>query len=278
MTFTAFLKAQLTDFVDVYEKYFKQTFGIACMFSAVCFAAAALLFAFSNFERAGLYRVMDLLSYFFQRYSKPNAYILSDLTKTVFIYLVSLFSLLLIKQPGKDAHSRVLSLKHFRYVTLKEFSMLTLCLVVACVADYILFRASAFLINSSELNRLTQYYYSFFFHLRIYAPLFLFALVLRFLTAEQQVKITLQQLLFLYVSLWLFNEFAGETLLLVRQHVLQLVFLPFNDIILYYAFDCLAGIPLIAFYFLGYYSAIFTPLRLAEQTLLAAAMQAADEL
>ncbi|HEU4554129.1 MAG TPA: hypothetical protein VFS25_14895 [Chitinophaga sp.] len=64
----------------------------------------------------------------------------------------------------------------------------------------------------------------------------------------------------------------------MRQHLLQLVFLPLNDIILYYAFDCLAGIPLIAFYFLGYYSAIFTPLRLAEQTLLAAAMQAADEL
>ncbi len=65
--------------------------------------------------------------------------------------------------------------------------------------------------------------------------------LLHSIISSGKLKINLKTVLSLYASLWFFNEFAYEFSLWVR------------------------ALPLIAFYFLGYCSAMTTSLKLVEQ-------------
>src|SRR6185436_13280926 len=93
MTFSNYLKGQLTDFVDCYRKYFWRTLGTVLTYTVVCFVAMALLLKFSDFDTTSGKKQVSLLSYFFTRYSNKGIYSLVDLAKTVFIFFVAFFSL-----------------------------------------------------------------------------------------------------------------------------------------------------------------------------------------
>jgi len=266
MTFTNYLKEQLTNFVDSYKKYFRKTFGVAITFTLICFVIAALLFRFSAFDNSVTAKQISLLSYFFHRYSKGDTYSIIDLTKTVFIFFVSLYSLGLLRLSNNDLESKELSFKHFfRSIKSKDILFLIMILIISSVIDFVLFKVDSFSSLNTENKNANIYIHDTCFHLRIYLPLILFALTIRFLTVVQKTKLTIKRILFLYVSLWLYNEFANEILLWVRSHLFGLILMPFDNPQTYYLIESIIGIPLIAFYFLGYFSAMTTSLKLTER-------------
>ncbi len=267
MTLTNYLKGQLTDFVDSYKKYFKKTFGVAITFTLICFVIAALLFRFSEFDKSVTAKQISLLSYFFHRYSKGDTYSIIDLTKTVFIFFISLYSLGLLRLSNKDIENKEPSFKHFfRSIKSKDVLLLITIFVVCTVIDFILFKIDSFSALNTKIKNADIYIHDTCFHLRIYLPLVFFALSLRALTTINKTKLTLKRILFLYISLWLYNEFANEISLWVRAHVFGLILMPFDNPETYYLIESVIGIPLIAFYFLGYFSAMTTSLKLTEHS------------
>ncbi len=184
----------------------------------------------------------------------------------MFIFFVSLYSLGLLRLSNNDLESKELSFKHFfRSIKNKDILFLAMIFIVSAVIDFIVFKVESFsLLNTRNVNA-DIYIHDTCFHLRIYLPLILFALTIRFLTIVQKTKLTLKRILFLYVSLWLFNEFANEISLWVRSHLFGLILIPFDNPQTYYLIESIFGIPLIAFYFLGYFSAMTTSLKLTER-------------
>ncbi|MFI5140716.1 MAG: hypothetical protein ACHQII_00040, partial [Bacteroidia bacterium] len=87
------MKQQFAHFVDSYKKYFWHTVATVLVFTVLCFVTIAVLFEFSDFDESTSKKQVSLLSYFFHRYSAKNIYSLVDLSKTVFIFFVSLFSI-----------------------------------------------------------------------------------------------------------------------------------------------------------------------------------------
>jgi len=130
--------------------------------------------------------------------------------------------------------------------------------------DFSLFKIDFSAFNAKSKN-VVLYIHDICFHLRIYLPLILFSLTIRRLTSVEKTKITLKRILFLYISLWICNEFSFEISSWVRSLVFGLILMPFDNPDNYYFIESVIGIPLIAFYFLGYYSAMTTSLKLTEQ-------------
>src|SRR5689334_12539101 len=99
MTFSNYLKEQLSDIVDNYRRNFWLTIGTSLTYSVLCFVVTAVLLKFSVFDATGnRYRQISLLSYMFSRFSNNLTYSLVDLSKSVFLFFVSLFSLGLLRQ------------------------------------------------------------------------------------------------------------------------------------------------------------------------------------
>jgi len=261
MTIPDYLKGQLTDFVDAYQKFFKKTFSFTVTLTLICFVIAAFFLHFSKFDTTVERRQISLLSYFFNRYSKNETFSIVDLVKSTFIFFVALFSVGLTRLTTNTTNENELSFKQFiNKIKIKDFSVLLGVLGITFLLDYLLFKTDTY----SE-NKFDKYIHGLIFHLRIYVPIILFAFAIRSLAISDKTKITFKRILLLYISIWLFNEFAFEISLWVRAHLFKLILLPFSSSEYYYVFESFLGIPLIAFYFLGYHSAMTTSLRLTEQ-------------
>jgi hypothetical protein len=263
MTAANYLKEQLTGFVESYKKYFSRTFNVALLYTIICFLIATLLLKYGYFNKLTSKRQISLLSYFFVRYSYGDTYSIIDLTKTVYIFMISLFSIGMIRLT-KDPAGQY-SLKNFiKKLTAIDISFLLGTLAIATVADYIMFKSDSYSGVSIHNKAADLYIHNLIFQLRIYIPLMLFALTLWRLTTTKRSKLTFKRLVLLYVSLWLFNEFTYEVCMWMRVHFFELILIPFKYSDKYYLFESFLAIPLMAFFFLGYYSAMTTSLRLTE--------------
>jgi len=266
MTITNYLKEQLTDFVDSYQKYFKKTFGIAVIFTVICFITAAFLLRFSNFDKSVTSRQVSLLSYFFHRYSKGDTYSIVDLIKSVFIFFVALYSIGLIRLTTNDTNNSEFSVGQFvQKLKLKDIGYLLGVLIFVSLLDVAMFKLDSYTIANTSNKGVEAYFNDWIFHFRVYGPLILFALAIRVLTISEKTALTVKRIVLLYISIWLFNEFAYEISAWVRNHLFGIILAPFENTVYYYLFESILGIPLIAFYFLGYYSAMTTSLKLTEQ-------------
>lgn len=265
MRFTDFLKSQLVDFVEVYRKYFTRTFGIAVTYASVCFVIAALLLRFSNFDKTVTGRQISLLSYLFHRYSKGSTYSLVDLVKSAFIFFVCLFSLGLYRVSRNNPGAEEFRFKDFlNAVKFTDILWLLIVFILTSILDFSFTKVAYFSALNIRNANADIYVQETFFHLRIYVPLILFTLTIWNLVSSEKTKITFKTILFLYISLWLYNEFAYEISAWVRGHVFGLVLMRFGDSGKFYLFESLIGIPLIAFFFLGYYSAMTGLMRLSS--------------
>ena len=266
MTLTNYLKEQLLDFVDSYKKYFSQTLYITLILSLVCFAGAVFLLRFSEYDDHTMAKQISILSYFFHRYSNKDSYCLVDLTKTFFVFFVALFSVGLIRQTNGEAENKELkSFQFFNKLYFRDVLLLTAVLFFASALDYAFSSLESYSTTLTISKATGSYIGTLMFHLRIYVPLFLFALSIRYLTNPGKTTLTLKNILFLYISLWLFNEFAFEISVWVRYHLFNLILLPIEDPNKFYLYESILGIPLIAFFFLGYHSAMKIPLKLTER-------------
>ncbi|SFE91319.1 hypothetical protein SAMN05518672_11227 [Chitinophaga sp. CF118] len=262
MTFTSYLKGLLSDFVDYYQKYLRRTFGVTLVFTVLCFVGAALLLHFSDFARSVSVKQISLLNTFFIRYSKADTYSLVDLTKSVFLFFVALFSLGFTRL-ANDKTSGKFNL-FIRKITLKDITFLLGIFILTSLIDYIFFKLERYSIVHAPSNAVSIYFQGLLFHLRIYVPLILFALTICSLTVSEKVLLTFKRILFLYISLWLFNEFAFEIASWANAHFLSFILLPFANSKSLYLYESILEIPLIAFFFLGYHVAMTTPIKQTE--------------
>jgi hypothetical protein len=266
MTLTNYLKGQLSDFVDSYKNFFQRTFGATLTFTVVCFVGVALLVRFSEFDKLHSPKQISILSYFFHRYSKADTYSIVDLAKTLFLFFVAVFSIGLSQQTDNDIEKKEFSFsKLLEKIKLKDIIFLLGILVITSAIDFSLAKFNSYSTSHYGNIALDKYLHDVLFNLRIYIPLILFALTIRTLTVKQKIKMTFKRIFFLYISLWLFNEFAYEVSIWVKNHLFALILLPVDNPDRIYLYESFLSIPLIAFYFLGYSSAMTTSLRLMEK-------------
>lgn len=257
MQFTTYLKNQLTDFVDTYEEYFIKTIWPAFIFTVFCFFAMLLLLKYSAFDTTSSKKQISLLSYFWVRYSSKNIFSIIDEAKSVFLFFVSLFSIGLIRLKAKQMNEAMnLSFIAFiKSLRLYDLLFLSIVLLLCSAIDLALFRSVSALLKTSQNLALMKWISSLFFLLRIYLPLLLFSIAIHKLTSNKRLRLNLKKAIFLFVSLWLFNEFAYEASLFVRSHIFTLLLSPFSKDSIY-VIESLLAIALVTFYFLGYSSAM----------------------
>jgi hypothetical protein len=259
MKLPEFLKRQLLDFVDTYRKYYSKTFSITLLLAIVCFLAGAELLRFSSYYAAAI-KPTDIITALFHRYSERGVYSVADLTKIVFVFFISLFTVPFYKVGRRDACSGSFSTRQlFKNLEAGDLGYMVFTLVVSIVVDYLLFALDSYFLKGGLGVNLSVYLHNLVFHLRVYVPLMLFAIAsgarLGIFTAYRG-----QNILFLYISLWLFNEFAYEIWLWLRSRLFGLLLFPFSNSDSSALFSNMLGMPLMAFYFLGYSSAMILPL------------------
>lgn len=259
MAFTDDLKDQLIAFVDIYKKRYRQTLGITISFTIVSFVISAFLLLYSVADKNIETSRISLLSGFSHRYSSLHTYCIIDLEKSVFLFFISFFSLGLARLSKEDDLKKELSFKDiFTQITSKDLAILIIVFLVTTIADYILNLVPLFLTHNlvAQQYGIYNYVWGLLFHLRIYIPLVVFSYAIRSLLAKGELKISLASFLLLYASLWLFNEFAFEFLTWADYYLLRLILLPFSNSESYAVIESILSIPLFAFLFLGYSSAM----------------------
>lgn len=264
MTFTNYLKAQLTDFVDTYKKYYLKTNATTVVFTLVTFVFIALLFHFSVFDKTGTKRNISLLSYFFVRYSFADTYSIVDLSKTVFIFFVSLFSISLIRQERNELETSNYNFSNF-LLNLKanDFLYLFVVLAISAIVDYILVQLDVLSLENFRGSATDRWIHGILFLLRVYVPLILFSFVNYKIVTGKKRNLNFKKFIWLFITLWLFNEFAYEVSLFIRGHIFELILLPFPFESQYFI-ESILGVPLVSFYFLGYHSAMTNSMLLLD--------------
>jgi hypothetical protein len=256
MKFADFLRSQLTDIVDYYQQYLRRTIGTTIIFTAICFVIAAFLLHFTEFSGRAAKAQISLLNYFFLSYSGDNVYRIVDLTKDVFIFFVALFSIGFARLKKEEIPAEITFSLLIRKINLKDVTVLAGIFILSAIIDYFLFKMDGYSAGHTRNRSVDKYIHGTIFQLRIYIPLILFGLGIYVLSASEKVKLKAKNILFIYISLWLFNEFAYELFMWCRYHVFALVLMPFDKSDSYYLLESVPGIVLIAFFFLGYHSAL----------------------
>jgi hypothetical protein len=265
MKFSESLKRQFVDFVEVYRNYFGRTLAITFACSVLCIVSVAIFLRFSDFDLSNKTKQISLLSYFFRFYSRGDTYSLVDLTKSVFIFFVAIFSVSLIRIEITGDKRKEISLGAFiKNITLKDFASLIGVLLVVSLIDFALVKISGLLSSDTTIVPSNRLFNGVLYELRVYIPLILFSLTIYALTTQQKVQLSLKRILVLLISLWVLNVIAYEFTAWIRAYVFGLILLPFSDTERFYFLESFLGIPLITIYFLGYYSAMTNALKRNE--------------
>lgn len=261
MTFADNLKAQLNSFVDAYKNYFNRTFGTALTFTIVCVAMSVVLIRYSEFPSRVLSNV-SILNYFFETLSSQDVYCLADLSRIIFIFCVSIFSISLTRLIHKEEEKKELGFSSFlKAITWKDLSALIITLIAAVIADVGLTKLYGLSTSNITVDR---YITNIWYHLRIYIPMILFTLTVHSLIMPGRGKISMKKILFLYVIFWILNSLSYQLSLWVSFYIFRLFLLPVEDPEKYYLIESFLSIPLIACYFIGFYSAMTTTLKQTE--------------
>jgi hypothetical protein len=261
MKFTEYLKRQLTDFVDVYKRYFKTTYGAALILTIFMFIISAVLMKFSSFDRSVEGKLLSMISNFVTRYSFNGIYSIVDLTKSVFLYFISLFSLAVsrIKLPlaeGEDRDSFVLRLIHG-----EDIIIMLIPLVLSSAFDVGVYYLEYLLRDTGDYS---NWIYALCFDFRVYVPILFFSLFIYRIRSGKMLKLNFKKIVFMLTSYWIFNEFAYEFITLIR-HVVMRLFIAIFKVDFYFILETVMFIPVMAFLFLGYHSAMSTSAELLSE-------------
>jgi hypothetical protein len=263
--FTTFLREIITSCIDCYTQYFKKTLGVALAYTTLCYLVMVLLLHYSHFSEKNTSKQISLLSYFFYRYSFYGVYSLVDLSKTVFIFFVSLFSLGFWRQQvGVDGTADYSLFSFIRNLKVSAaISLLGMVLICAAI-DFGLFSLNKPVVENIGNNGLARWLWSLIFIARVYLPLILFSLTIHYLNFGRPLFSGAKKILFLFIALWCYNAFAAESLLFIRNHIFSLLLIPFGHD-WYFCLESILGLPLVAFYFLGFHVTMSMSLQLLNE-------------
>ena len=261
MTFTTYLTKQLTNFVEVYKKYFLKTYAAALGFTVVCFIVMAILLRFADFDPIAGKKQSSLLSYFNTRYSFGDIYSLVDLSKIVLIFFIALFSIAVsrFESDNKQEEGEISILTRIKFRDIVWFIYI---LILCSIVDYGLSFISN--LTSHTMTPYAEWARGMIFKLRIYIPLILFSISIYRERVGKFPKMNLRKSMFLFASLWFFNEFAYEIELFAKYTIIDLILLPFGDRNTF-VYVSVISIPIIAFWFLGYHSAMNVSMELLDE-------------
>jgi hypothetical protein len=255
MTLGQFLKKQLPDVVSVYQALFKKTFGITVLLSFVCLLVIAAIHISTGAEAEPIGK-MSMLNYLWYRYSTANSYSLIDMSKSVYLFIICFFSIALTRKAlnDKDAGS-IPTGSFFNEIKPTDLGFLFGALAACLVVDYLLYQLGSYAVPNIHNYSAGQWVNLMVHFLRIFLPLLLFAFASRLALTNGKLGLTVNECLFILISLWIFNELAYEFSIFVRSHILLLILAPFPDD-KYFFVESILTIPLIAVLFLGYHSVI----------------------
>ncbi|MCW3072377.1 MAG: hypothetical protein JWO44_2267 [Bacteroidetes bacterium] len=256
MNIAAFLKIQLSDFVDTYEKQFRKTYGITLVWTICATAITLLLLKYTSFDVSLRQRHNSLIGFFYYRFSTASVYSFTDLCKIVFIFFMSVFSLSMIR--FNSSGSRISFAGALQTIKAEDLLMLILALGGASIGDYFI-NLGIYNLPSSAY---TTWFYYLLFHCRIYVPLIIFSYAVCKLAAPGRVQFTFYKMFLLFIALWLFNEFSFEAYMFINNTLFRLVFAPVEMPDTLFILEGILDLFLIAFFFPGFYSALTSPLRM----------------
>ena len=183
----------------------------------------------------------------------------------MFIFFVSIFSITLIRLEDEKFEKINFSFLAFiKKLKGKDFVYLTTALIISVIADYYLFKLDAISRKNNSGSVSVEWIHGIIFLFRIYLPLILFSIAKYKALTIKKVTLSLKNTFFLFIALWLFNEFAYEVSMSVRAHIFELILIPFPDDKQYFV-ESILGLVLVSFYFLGYHSAMTNSLNLLTQ-------------
>ena len=268
MRLSDYLIAQFTEYVTVYKKYFRRTSGATMSLTVIFFVCIAVLLKFTNFDETSKQNQVSIANYLFYRNSTFNTYSITDLSKTLFVFFVSVFSVGFSRLRANDIDNTELSFfKCIRRINIADLFFLSLILIISAFLDYGFYSLNNYSFTTLNNSSAVKYVSSTLFQLKIYVPLFLFSLAITSLTGERKSKLTFKRIIFLFISLWIINEFAYELFVWTKNHLFNLLLIPVETPERAYVLESFMSIPLIGIFFLGYHSAMTSSLKLTEKNI-----------
>ena len=264
MEFNLFLKNQFSAFVDTYKQNFKRTSGITFTFSVFCLVAIAVLLRFSTSETFISEKRTSLVSFLYSWNSSYNAYNLIDISKLIFLFFVSVFSLSFLRFKANSTEENPYSLKNcFKNLQIQDFAYLIAILLACTLMDYLLYLLGTVIYSKETQVEILHWLYWIVYLIKVYLPLVLFSVVIQKIVTEQKIIFNFRRIAYLLVILWLLNEFAYNLYDFVTHYIFWLIIIPFKNINHFVLESFLASL-LLMLYFLGYSAAMTSTLDIAE--------------
>ena len=117
------------------------------------------------------------ISYFFARYSAGDTYSIIDLSKTVFIFIVSIFSVSFVRLQKEKSETEDFNFSDFlKKIKGEDFGYFMVAFIVSVIADYGLFKLYDISTKNSGGPLTDKWIYGMLFLFRMYVPLILFSL------------------------------------------------------------------------------------------------------
>lgn len=263
MKFAEQLKEQLTDFVESYQKYFLKTFTVAMTFTVMCLVVSAVLIRIDTSD-SGM-KIDNLVGLMFIRYSYKS-YQFIDFSRICSFFFISIFALLLLRFDDEDT-GRIREFTFNKFVskiTGEDILALSAAMITACFIDFFLFNIYK-AISPHVYDALNTYLYYIDIHLRWFVPMLLYVLTIRWITNSKRLTVTYKDILFMFLVMWIFDCLTFEFFIWIRDFVLNLLLLHFAKSELLVLYESLFSIPIMGFYFVGFYSAMTWWLRVGNE-------------
>jgi hypothetical protein len=256
MSFTKFLQLQLTNFVEVYKKFYVKTLSTTLVFTLVFLALTIVLMQYSFFDKESDKKISSLVSYIFYRYSYGDTYSVVDMSKTVFLFIVTIFSVALNRLSLTNPEMEEYHFSHIlKMINWDDIGYCVIAFIMCLITDYLLVKLDySFTLKISD-QFAYNWIYHIFFMLRLYIPLILFSFVNYKTLTRRKIDFNLKKILLLFVALWLFNEFSYELFAFAKFNLFNLILIPF-PLEIHFVIESILCVPLLSFLFLGYHSAM----------------------
>jgi hypothetical protein len=262
MHYAKYLQLQLADFIDSYKKYFYETFGTTIVCTLVAMAFVSVLWHFNLSDQNTSTKQPTMVSYFFARHSYNDNYNIIDIARAAYIFMFSLFSLTLVRLQQNNTESAGFNFYDFlKVVQIQEAGYLLVALAACALADYGLFKMTAFASTSLDQSPVGRWLYGIVYLVRTYLPLLIFTYSNHKILTNGKASQQGANWLYVFTTIWLCNVVAMDVWYFIRYYLFDLLLLPFPDT-RRFLFESILSVPLIASFFLGYHSAITNSMQL----------------
>jgi hypothetical protein len=245
MQYSTFFKMQSAALIDIYQERFTRTIWQAVLWTGISFIITAVISNYSQYDQSVKSIPVSVLSFFSLRFSFNETYSVVDNAKSIFIFFVSIFS---ISQVGK--------------VTIKNIACLAAILFICCLLDLSFFQLKGQLHHGIDNRYLEKWASAVIYILRLYMPLVLFALTIQICTSGAKFKA--RNIVFLFITLYFFNEMTFLVISLMRTCVFELLLCLFNSKTSHFIAESILGAGLMASFVIGYHCAMTGPFVLGD--------------